>query len=211
MEFFILGRDRAGLGESRRALLPAHWDFMSRYADAMIARGPTMSADGKTVTGSLHIVNLPDARAAHAFAHDDPLAIGGVFETIVVRRFANLAGRTMWQFNGNPRNRRFLFVGEFAAGTATADGSLLDAQRDYLRHADRAGKVILFGALCDAGGAAREGSVMLLEAATVAAAQAIVAGDPAAGLHADAQLLPWRFGGKENLHDLVAPQGTIAS
>ena len=93
---------------------------MRRYIDAMIARGPTMSADGKAVTGSMHMVDLPDADAARVFAHDDPLAKGGVFEDIMVRRFHNVAGRTMWQFNGDPKNPRFLFIGEARPGISSA-------------------------------------------------------------------------------------------
>ena len=37
---------------------------MDGFADAMIARGPTLTPDRKTATGSLHIVDLPDARHA---------------------------------------------------------------------------------------------------------------------------------------------------
>jgi uncharacterized protein YciI len=95
MQFFFYCRDQAGAFETRKGLLKAHWAFMHPYIDAMIARGPTMSADGKTVTGSMHIVDLPDAAAAQLFAHDDPLAQGGVFVDIMVRRFENISARTM--------------------------------------------------------------------------------------------------------------------
>jgi uncharacterized protein len=100
MQFLCYCRDKPGRGETRRALLKDHWAFMSRYSDAMIARGPTMSADGKEMTGSLHIVNLPDADAARVFVHEDPFARAGLFEDIMVRRYHNVLGRTMWQFGG---------------------------------------------------------------------------------------------------------------
>jgi len=46
---------------------------------------------------------------------------------------------------------------------------------------------------------------MLLENADVAAAEALWRGDPmsSAGLYAKTALYPWRFGGEENLQDLV--------
>lgn len=206
MQFFVLGRDRAGAGETRRALLHAHWDFMSRYADAMIARGPTMAADGKAVTGSMHIVELADAEAARSFAHDDPLATGGVFEAIEVRRFANLGGRTMWQFAGDGTKRRFLFVGERDAARPAPPAAEISALRDWLGHADRAANLIVSGSLLGADGATWDGTVMLLEATDLAQAQAIVAADPLAGHYARSVLQPWRFGGQENLKDLVAPR-----
>jgi uncharacterized protein len=40
MEFFIYCRDRPGSGALRSELAEAHWAFMDRYADEMIARGP---------------------------------------------------------------------------------------------------------------------------------------------------------------------------
>jgi hypothetical protein len=48
------------------------WLFMDRYADAMIARGPTLAADRATATGSMHMVELPDAAAARVFAFEEP-------------------------------------------------------------------------------------------------------------------------------------------
>ena len=210
MQFFFYCRDRAGVGETRRALLKEHWAFMRRYVDAMIARGPTMSADRKTVTGSMHMVDLPDADAdadaARVFAYGDPLAKGGVFEDIMVRRYHNVLGRTMWQFGGDPKNPRFLFIGEARHGSSGKIRDLLGAQRDYLGRADRAAQIILFGPLLGADGETWEGTAMLLETPDTAAAEALVQGDPAATskLYARAVLRPWRFGGEENLQDLIA-------
>jgi uncharacterized protein len=204
MQFFFYCRDKAGVGATRLALLKEHWAFMRPYIDAMIARGPTMSADGKAVTGSMHMVDLPDAEAARVFAHDDPLARGGVFEDIMVRRFHNVLGRTMWQFPGNPKNPRFLFIGEARPGISAQGRELLGAQRDYMDHANRATRVILFGPLLGADGETWEGTAMLLETPDTAAAEALVRGDPTAKLCARTELRPWRFGGEENLQDLIA-------
>jgi uncharacterized protein len=204
MQFFFYCRDKAGAGATRLALLKDHWAFMRRYIDAMIARGPTMSADGKAVTGSMHMVDLLDAEAARVFAYDDPLAKGGVFEDIMVRRYHNVLGRTMWQFGGDPKNSRFLFIGEARPATSRQGRDLLDAHRAYLGHADRAARVIVFGPLLGADGETWEGTAMLLETPDTATAEAIVRGDPASKLYVRTELRPWRFGGEENLQDIVA-------
>lgn len=204
MQFFCYGRDRPGAGDARRALLKAHWAFMHRYADAMIARGPTMSADGKTVTGSMHMVDLPDIAAAEVFVRDDPLARGGVFEDVMVRRYRNVLGRTMWQFDGDAGNRRFLFIGEAQHGASAPGRALLDAQQAYLAAVENAPSVIAHGPLFGADGETWLGTAMLLETADTSAANVLVGGEPAARLYARATLLPWRFGGEENLQDLVA-------
>lgn len=201
MQYFFYCRDKPGAFETRKGLLKAHWAFMRPYIDAMIARGPTMSADGKTVTGSMHIVDLPDAAAAQVFAHDDPLAKGGVFENIFVRRFENRSGRTMWQYPGNANNPRFLYIAS-AANDPGPDSRA--AQCRYLDHADRADRVIVHGPLLAEDGLTWRGTVMLLETTDHAATEALIAADPLARCYDNAELLSWRFGGEENLHDLVA-------
>jgi uncharacterized protein YciI len=178
---------------------------MAHYAEAMIARGPTMSADGKTVTGSVHIVELPDADAARVFAFEDPLAKGGVFEHIKVYRFRNVLGRTMWQFEGDSGNRRFLFLGE-ARSDASMAIEMLDAQQAYMRNAENAKRVIAFGPLLGADGVTWQGTAALLETIDIESAGVLTVDDPAYGQYAHTELRPWRFGGQENLKDLaVAP------
>lgn len=44
----------------------------------MIARGPTLAADRATATGSMHMVELPDAAAARVFAFEELSYIAGV-------------------------------------------------------------------------------------------------------------------------------------
>ena len=51
----------------RRAVLEQHWGYMDQFAGRMVARGPTFSDDG-TLTGSVHIVDLPDVIAARVGA-----------------------------------------------------------------------------------------------------------------------------------------------
>jgi hypothetical protein len=69
---------------------------MDRYAAEMIARGPTLAGD--TPTGSVRIVDLPDPGAARAFAFDEPSSQAGVYWDVLLRRWRNILGRTMWDF-----------------------------------------------------------------------------------------------------------------
>jgi uncharacterized protein YciI len=100
MEFFCYHRDRPGSVALREELLEEHWSFMDRYAAQMIARGPTLASDGDTPTGSVHIVDLPDSAAARAFALDEPGYQAGVYRDLLLRRWRNTLGRTMWDFPG---------------------------------------------------------------------------------------------------------------
>src|SRR3954451_20662884 len=93
---------------------------MDRYAAEMIARGPTLA--GNTPTGSVHIVDLPDPAAARAFAFDEPGYQAGVYRDVLLRRWRNLLGRTMWDFPGGRTggNRyRLLGLGAFRSADLT--------------------------------------------------------------------------------------------
>ena len=117
--FFVFGRDRPGTAEIRDRVTEEHWSFMDGYAEGMIARGPTVSDDGETVTGSLHIPDLPDADAAHTFAFDEPYHQAGVFGEVFVHPWRDLLGRTMWDFGGDPESLRFLVVALGSPGDST--------------------------------------------------------------------------------------------
>lgn len=102
MEYLCYHRDRSGSLPLRDELLEAHWSYMDGYAKEMIARGPTLADDGDTPTGSIHIVDLPGPAAARAFAFDEPNYQAGVYRDVLLRRWRNLLGRTMWDSPPSP-------------------------------------------------------------------------------------------------------------
>ncbi len=112
MEFFCYHRDRAGSAALRDELTEQHWSYMDQYAKEMIARGPTLSDDGEAATGSVHILDLPDPAAARAFAFDEPNFQAGVYRDVLLRRWRNTLGRTMWDFpGGRSGGNRYLVLG----------------------------------------------------------------------------------------------------
>jgi len=78
VEFLCYHRDRVGSGPLRDALLERHGSYMDRYAQQMIARGPTLTPDGEHATGSIHALDLPDHAAARAFALEEPYYRAGI-------------------------------------------------------------------------------------------------------------------------------------
>jgi uncharacterized protein YciI len=96
----------------RTALREQHWSYMDRYAATMIARGPTFADDGATLSGSVHLVDLPDPAAARAFAFDEPGYQAGAYRDVLLRRWSNTLGRTMWDFpGGRDGGIRYLVLG----------------------------------------------------------------------------------------------------
>lgn len=181
MEFLCHHRDRPGSQPLRDELLEAHWSYMDRYTKEMIARGPTLADDGHTPTGSLHIVDLPDAAAARAFAFDEPNHQAGVYRDVLLRRWHNTLGRTMWEFPGGPTGGdRYLVLG---LGTGQATDLALPPCAEAL---------IAYGPLLSDDGATWLGTAALLRAPDPGTARAVLTSDR----YADIEVHNWQFGGR---------------
>lgn len=111
MHFLVLSRAAPGAGETDDAALnEAHWAYMDGFAAGMTARGPTLTLDRAGWTGSLHVVDLPDATAAMAFVTNEPYFLAGMYDSHDVWVYRDLLGRTMWEFPREPVEPRFLVV-----------------------------------------------------------------------------------------------------
>jgi uncharacterized protein YciI len=95
MQYVVIGVDAPGFG-SPEEVNEAHQDYMDTWADALIARGPSLSPDGAEHTGSIHVVDLPDLAAARRFAGDEPYAKAGWYATVTVSPIVPCFDGTMW-------------------------------------------------------------------------------------------------------------------
>lgn len=179
MEFFCYHRDRPGSTPLRTRMVEEHWTYMDRFAATMIARGPTFTSD-ETLTGSVHILDLPDAAAARAFAFDEPGYQAGAYRDVMLRRWNNSLGRTMWDFgDGRGGDNRYLVLG-FCEPT-TADIDLPDND-----------EMIACGPLLSDDGTMVVGASVLLEAASAGDAQRVLSPERFAAI----EVHQWDFGGR---------------
>ncbi|MFD6639858.1 YciI family protein [Micromonospora chalcea] len=180
MEFFSYHRDRLGSAPLRQELVEEHWSYMDRYAEQMIARGPTLVADG-TPTGSVHILSLPDPAAARAFAFDEPNYQAGAYRDVMLRRWTNILGRTMWEFTGGRTGgNRYLVLG---LGPEQGAGPVLPQRQDEL---------IAYGPLLSDDGARWLGTAALVRATDPDEARAALDADR----YAEVEAHHWVFGGR---------------
>lgn len=179
MEFFCYHRDRPGSAALREKLREEHWSYMDRYQAEMIARGPTLAGDG-AATGSVHILDLTHPAAARVFAFDEPGYQAGVYRDVLLRRFRNLLGRTMWDFPGDASSSKYLVLG---LGDGPAADVALPPERDEL---------IAYGPLLSDDGAAWLGTAVLIRARDPDAARAVLTPDRYAGI----EVHNWEFGGR---------------
>ncbi|WP_030935447.1 YciI family protein [Streptomyces sp. NRRL S-646] len=181
MEFFCYHRDRPGSVPLREKLAEEHWSYMDRYAAELIARGPTFAGDDETPSGSVHIVDLPDPAAARAFAFDEPNYQAGVYRDVLLRRWRNLLGRTMWDFPGGATGgNRYLVLGFGSGQAADLD---IPPDRDEL---------IAYGPLLSDDGSAWLGTAALVRAPDTAKARAVLIAER----YADIEVHAWEFGGR---------------
>ncbi|MFR0355549.1 YciI family protein [Streptomyces sediminimaris] len=180
MEYFCYHRDRAGSLPLREELLADHWAYMDQYAAEMIARGPTFT-DGGTLSGSVHILDLPGPAAARAFAFDEPNYQAGVYRDVLLRRWHNLLGRTMWDFpGGREGGNRYLVLG---LGPGAGTGPAVPRDTDEL---------IAYGPLLSDDGVTWLGTAALLRAPDAHTARTVLTADR----YAQVEVHDWRFGGR---------------
>ncbi|WP_344659057.1 YciI family protein [Catenulispora subtropica] len=190
MDFFCYHRDRAGSLPLRQALLEEHWSYMDRFEEQMIARGPVFEEEGDDagLLGSVHIATFSDAAAARTFAFEEPGYQAGAYRDVMLRRWRNDLGRTMWEFpGGRPDGDGYVVVGlgvtapvAQAVGPADAGGLV--------------GGLIAYGPLLSDDGRTWVGTAALLRAPDRDTARAVLGGD--AGRYTEIEVHSWEFGGR---------------
>jgi uncharacterized protein len=181
VEFFCYHSDRPGSVDLRDDMVERHWSYMDGFQAEMIARGPTMTDDGETPTGSVHILSLPGPAAARAFALDEPNYQAGVYRDVLLRRWRNVLGRTMWDFPGGRKGgRRYLVLGLGAGPAADLEPP---PGRDEL---------IAYGPLLSDDGAAWLGTAALVRAPDAGQARGVLTAER----YAAVEVHNWQFGGR---------------
>jgi uncharacterized protein YciI len=197
MVFLVYSRDAPGT-EALRAdgeLLEEHWSYMDGFADAMIARGPTLAPHRQMPTGSLHVLDLPSLAAATEFVEREPNNRAGVYAEHRIWAFQDLLGRTMWEFTGAADEPRFLVIAH-----SGHDRSKSVSARPVPPAAlvgELSERLILYGALADSESGEPTGVALALEAPSRDAVEKLL-GDGAAGLEAfpTVEVHDWEFGGR---------------
>jgi uncharacterized protein len=197
VDFFVYSRDAPGTESLRddSDLLEEHWSYMEGFADAMIARGPTLAPDRETATGSLHVLGLSSAAAATEFVEREPNNRAGMYARHRIWAFENLLGRTMWEFTGEAAEPRFLIVAQVGHDRSTpvpprpAPPSGLEEE---LRE-----RLIVYGTLTEPESGETAGVAFALHAQDKDAALALLR-ERALGLGAfpNVEVHDWEFGGR---------------
>ena len=110
MQFLVVGTDGPDFDEGPSDLHEAHQQYMDGWSESLVARGPTLTPDGGAHTGSVHVLDVPDAEVARRFAFEEPFARAGWYSEVVVTPFQPCVSGTMWDLPSPATVRPAAFV-----------------------------------------------------------------------------------------------------
>ena len=189
--FVALGRYGANAHSLRAAAMGDHLAYLRGNGERLRFAGPMLADDGRTPTGSLAIVEVPDRAAAERFVSEEAFFRAGMFDHVEIHRYASAVdGR---QVHIAPDPGRHLYLCRWI-GAADASSPAYRALPPATEAA--AVRVLEAGALVGDDGEAGLGGLFIVEAADGAAARDVVTDDVRrrAGSAGDVLVCRWRFG-----------------
>lgn len=93
MLFALICTDKPECLAIRLENRPAHMAYLKGLGEKLAFAGPFLQEDGKTMCGSLVVIEAPSPEAAREIAAGDPFAKAGLFETVEIRPWLWVLGK----------------------------------------------------------------------------------------------------------------------
>jgi uncharacterized protein YciI len=93
MLFALICTDKPDSLAIRLEHRPAHMAYLKSLGDKLAFAGPFLKEDGKTMCGSLVVIEAESVEAARAVAAGDPFAKAGLFQTVEIRPWLWVLGK----------------------------------------------------------------------------------------------------------------------
>ena len=193
MHWLIKCRSKPGTDALRTATIAAHSAFLDGYPEVTWFSGPLFTDDNKNAIGSLRLIEFPDRAAASAYIHADPYTRAGIFQSISIQRWRPGLNVRQRAYSRKDGTMQFVIHCHDKPDGSARRAPLRDAHLKYLEeHKDI---IVARGPLLDDDGVKTLGSVLILDVADKAGAEAFWAGEPfhRAGIY-DWTMERWRFG-----------------
>jgi len=194
MHWLIKCRSKPATDALREATLPEHRNFLDGYPEVTWYSGPLFTDDNKNAIGSLRLIEFPDRAAALAYINADPYTKAGIFESITIERWKPTLDVRQRDYKRKPDTMQFVIHAHDKTDGVTRRTPLREAHHDYLnRHPHL---FIARGPLLDDDGEQMIGSLIMLDVANKAAAEAFWANLPfnRGSVYEWATVERWRFG-----------------
>lgn len=89
--FVFTCHDKPGNAELRQRIRPVHMEYMIAVLDITVFGGPLRNDADTQSHGSVFALKLPDRAAAQAFIEDEPYNKAGLFESVSIERWRQMA------------------------------------------------------------------------------------------------------------------------
>ncbi|MGZ6194945.1 MAG: YciI family protein [Candidatus Binataceae bacterium] len=193
MHWLIKCRSKPYTDALRLATIDAHRNFLDGYPQVTWYSGPLFTDDNKNAIGSLRLIEFPDRDAALAYINADPYTRAGIFQAITIERWKPGLDMRQRDYARKDGTMQFVIHCHDKPDGDARRAPLRDAHLDYLNVHERI--IVSHGSLLDDDGVKTIGSVLILDVADKAEADAFWAGEPfnRAGVY-QWTMERWRFG-----------------
>lgn len=185
--------DKAGIADSRRALLSGQKSYVKGFGERVIGYGHFVSDDGRDTLGTSFFMQLDERAEVEKFIADEPMNKAGVHGKVEVHRWSNSFGRRAADYRRKGM-QQFLCTGP-KTGDNVFFRKHLHAHESYF--ATYGDSFIFRGPIRSPDGADNIGTALLLELPDKAAAEKFWNEEPFArngGYARDARIIRWVFG-----------------
>ena len=111
MFYAILCLDHPGSGELRETVRPSHLKFLQQHPSTLRVGGPLENEDGDPI-GAIFVINVESRAAAMAFMEQEPFHKAGLYESMIVRRWRQVAPQVEARPLANSANEAILQLKE---------------------------------------------------------------------------------------------------
>jgi uncharacterized protein YciI len=194
MHWLIKCRAKPGIDELRAVTLPAHTQFLDGYPEVTWYSGPLFTDDNKNAIGSLRLIEFPDRAAAQTYINADPYTKAGIFQSIGIERWKPGLDVRQRDYQRKPDTMQFVIHAHDKADGSARRATLREAHLAYLNQ--HRGIIFARGPLLNDDGNNTTGSLLMLDVANKAEAEAFWANEPfnRAGVYEWVTMERWRFG-----------------
>jgi uncharacterized protein len=194
MHWLIKCRSKPATDALREATLPAHRNFLDGYPEVTWYSGPLFTDDNKNAIGSLRLIEFADRAAALAYINADPYTKAGIFQSINIERWKPGLDVRQRDYQRKAGTMQFVIHAHDKADSAARRAPLREAHLDYLNQHRQT--IVARGPLLDDEGNCTIGSLIMLDMANKAEADAFWTGEPfnRAGIYENVTMERWRFG-----------------
>ena len=193
MHWLIKCRSKPDTDALRLATIDAHRNFLDGFPEVTWYSGPLFTDDNKSAIGSLRLIEFPNRDAALAYIHADPYTKAGIFQSISVERWKPALEVRQCDYVRKDGTMQFVIHCHDKPDGDTQRTTLRDAHLNYLK--DHRHIIVAHGPLLDDHAVKPLGSVLILDVADKAQAEAFWVDEPfnRAGVY-EWTMERWRFG-----------------